>query len=141
MTNRTLMAERSMRIPNILMLPLIAATCLLLKANAFAAEQQFPDVVAAVVNQSGDDTFDFDVTISSPYDTPARYADGFHIVGSDGKIYGERKLMHDHETEQPFMRELTGVRIPAEIKTVTIQARDQKYGWGGKVVQLSLPQR
>jgi hypothetical protein len=98
-------------------------------------------VVAATVTQSGADTFDFEVTISSAYDTPQRYADGFHIIGSDNKVYGERKLMHDHETEQPFKRELTGVHIPSGINTVLVQARDQKYGWGGKVVQVSLPRR
>jgi hypothetical protein len=27
------------------------------------------------------DTFDSDVTVSSPYDTPQRYADAFHVTG------------------------------------------------------------
>jgi hypothetical protein len=54
---------------------------------------------------------------------------------------GERTLWHDHATEQPFTRDLHGVVIPAGVKTVTVQGRDQKYGWGGKTMQIALPGR
>ncbi|MEZ5657526.1 MAG: hypothetical protein R3E83_03075 [Burkholderiaceae bacterium] len=85
--------------------------------------------------------FDFDVTVSSPYDTPARYADGFRITTGSGEILGERKLLHDHQGEQPFTRGLHGVRIPGSIVEVLVQARDQKYGYGGKSVRVALPPR
>ncbi len=103
--------------------------------------QRYPDVTAVKVQVRGADTFDFDVTVSSPYDTPQRYADGFRVVGTDGKIYGERKLLHDHAGEQPFTRDLYGVRIPPGVRTVVVQARDQKYGYGGKTVEVALPMR
>jgi hypothetical protein len=106
-----------------------------------AAQQKYPDVVAAKVTPRGGDRFDFDVTISSPYDTPKRYADGFRVVGPEGKVYGERKLLHDHADEQPFTRDLYGVTIPAGIGTVTVEARDQSYGYGGRKLKVRVPGR
>ncbi|MCP5265365.1 MAG: hypothetical protein H6934_04610 [Burkholderiaceae bacterium] len=105
------------------------------------AQQEFPDVVGAKVRAAGTDTFDFDVTVSSPYDSPQRYADAFRALGADGTVYGERKLWHDHAGEQPFTRDLYGVRIPPGVRQVLIQARDQRHGYGGKTLELALPGR
>jgi len=108
---------------------------------AAAPEQRFPDVVSAKVRARGGNAFDFDVTVSSPYDTPARYADAFRVTGADGKVFGERILWHDHAGEQPFTRDLYGVRIPAGVRTVQIQARDRKHGYGGRKIEVALPGR
>jgi len=105
------------------------------------AAQHYPDVLAAKVRSIGAETFDFDVTVSSPYDTPQRYADAFRAVGKDGVVYGERKLVHDHADEQPFTRDLYSVKIPHGVRAVVLQARDQKYGYGGKTVEVTLPGR
>ncbi len=105
------------------------------------ANQLHPDVVNVKVQARGANRFDFDVTLSSPYDTPQRYADAFRVLHSDGTVLGERVLWHDHQNEQPFTRDLYGVVIPAGIKTVTVQGRDQKNGWGGKTMQVALPGR
>lgn len=105
------------------------------------ASQTYPDVVNVKVQARGQNRFDFDVTISSPYDTPQRYADAFRVMSADGHSYGERKLLHDHANEQPFTRDLHGVPIPAGIRTVVVQARDQKHGYGGKTVKVALPGR
>jgi len=56
-------------------------------------------------------------------------------------VLGERILLHDHAGEQPFTRDLYGVRIPRGIRTVSVQARDQQYGYGGKTVEVALPGR
>jgi hypothetical protein len=104
-------------------------------------ERHFPDVIAVDVRVSGPNLFDFDVTISSAYDTPQRYADGFRIYTTGNRVLGERKLLHDHQHEQPFTRDLYAVKIPQEVKTVRVQARDQKFGYGGKVVEVTLPGR
>jgi hypothetical protein len=106
-----------------------------------AAEQKFPDVVAAKVTPLGGDRFNFDVTISSPYDTPQRYADAFRIVGPGGEVYGERKLLHDHADEQPFTRDLHCVTIPAGPRAVIVEARDLRYGYGGRRLEVALPGR
>lgn len=101
----------------------------------------FPDVVSAKVRAAGKGRFDFDVTISSPYDSPRRYADGFRVVAPSGDVLGERTLWHDHQDEQPFTRDLHGVVVPAGIRSVRIQARDQKSGYGGKSIEVVLPVR
>ncbi|PKO40192.1 MAG: hypothetical protein CVU30_17155 [Betaproteobacteria bacterium HGW-Betaproteobacteria-3] len=124
-------------------LALTTACGLLLALSPVAsrAEQQFPDVLAVKVHPRGADRFDFDVTVSSPYDTPRRYADAFRAASKDGRVWGERKLLHDHADEQPFTRDLYGVTVPAGVKSVVVQARDQKYGYGGKAVEVNLPGR
>lgn len=105
------------------------------------AEQKFPDVVSAKVTPRGGDVFDFDVTLSSPYDTPQRYADAFRVIAGDGTVFGERILWHDHADEQPFTRDLHGVRIPSGQKSVVVQGRDKANGYGGKTIEVVLPGR
>ena len=105
------------------------------------SDGRFPDVLSAKIRATPGGRFDFDVTVSSPYDTPQRYADGFRVVAPTGAVLGERSLWHDHQGEQPFTRDLYAVPIPAGVRTVTIQARDQKYGYGGRSVSVQLPPR
>ncbi|MHB1331322.1 MAG: hypothetical protein ACYCY1_01910 [Sulfuriferula sp.] len=120
-----------------LALPVVTGTAL----SADASAQKYPDVVSVKVHARATDIFDFDVTVSSPYDTPQRYADAFRAMGKDGKVFGVRKLVHDHASEQPFTRDLYDVRIPRDVHTVVIQAKDQRYGYGGKTVEITLPGR
>ncbi len=103
-----------------------------------AEEQRFPDVVdaEATVSSAG---WMFAVTISSPYDSSDRYADGWRILGPDGTEYGFRLLTHDHASEQPFTRTLDGVEIPDDVTTVMIEGRDQEFGFGGATFELTLP--
>ena len=120
---------------------LLVGSLTLAATAAGDAAQKFPDVLSATVQPRGGDVFDFDVTISSPYDTPARYADAFRVTGPGGKVLGERVLWHDHASEQPFTRDLHGVKVPAGILSVRIQGRDKLYGWGGKTIDMKLPGR
>ncbi|TFH13031.1 MAG: hypothetical protein E4H05_11585 [Acidimicrobiales bacterium] len=100
-------------------------------------EQQFPDILDVAITPQGD-TFRFDVTISSPYDTPERYADAWRIVAPDGTELGVRELTHDHAAEQPFTRSLTGVVIPGDVTTVTVEGRDLLNGWGGTTLMVTI---
>lgn len=97
-----------------------------------AAEQRFPDVLSVKVRDARAGTFDFDVTVSSPYDTPARYADGIRARSKDGHVYSERKLFHDHASEQSFARDMCEVNVPAGISCVIIEARDQRHRYHSK---------
>lgn len=106
-----------------------------------AAEQRHPDIVAVEVRPRGPDRFDFDVTVSSPYDSPQRYADAFRVLGPDGAELGVRTLWHDHAGEQPFTRELHDVVIPPGLRRVTVQGRDRRHGWGGRTMEVELPGR
>lgn len=102
--------------------------------------QRVPDVIDVEVAAAGD-TYRFDVTVSSPYDSPERYADAFRVLTPDGDVLAVRELLHDHADEQPFTRSLGDVAVPAGIRTVTVQARDLEYGWGGGTVEVELPDR
>lgn len=101
-------------------------------------EQRFPDVVGAEATIDADGTWTFAVTLSSPYDTPERYADAWRVTAPDGTVLGERVLLHDHADEQPFTRSLGGVEIDAAVTTVTIEGRDQRYGYGGDTLTIDL---
>ena len=103
--------------------------------------QKFPDVLAVQVRAAGANRFDFDVTVSSPYDSARRYADGIRARSEDGVVFGQRKLFHDHADEQPFTRDMYGVEVPAGVKSVVVEARDQRFGYGGRTVAVDLPGR
>lgn len=99
----------------------------------------FPDVLDVTVQQATDGTYTFDVTISSPYDSPDRYADAWRVRSVEGTVYGVRELVHDHAAEQPFTRSLSGVEIPADVDAVVVEGRDQVNGWGGETLRVELP--
>jgi len=101
--------------------------------------EQFPDIVSAEATfDDSSGTWSFAVTVSSPYDTPERYADGWRVVGPDDEVYGVHTLGHDHAAEQPFTRRQTGVEIPDDVDEVTIEGRDQANGFGGSTVTVEL---
>lgn len=124
-----------------LALPAVLAALLASPVAAQTGAPLFPDVVSAKAQARGPDRFDFDVTVSSPYDAPQRYADGFRVRSATGTVYGERELGHDHASEQPFTRDLYGVKVPKSVQRVTVEARDQQSGYGGKTFELKLPGR
>jgi hypothetical protein len=103
-----------------------------------AETDSYPDVVAVETDRDVDGSYRFDVTISSPYDSPERYADAWRVVGPDGTEYGLRILLHDHANDQPFTRSLSGVEIPDGIDSVTVEGRDLINGWGGAIIEVDL---
>ncbi|MGB7819695.1 MAG: hypothetical protein WBL35_13310 [Ornithinibacter sp.] len=101
--------------------------------------EMFPDVVDATLTAQGDGTFSLDVTMSSPYDSPERYADGWRVLAPDGTELGRHTLTHDHASEQPFTRTQSGLEIPEGVDTVTVEGRDQVSGYGGETLEVDVP--
>lgn len=89
--------------------------------------------------RTGPRTYDFLVLVSSPYDSPGRYADGWRVLGSGGRVLGVRDLARPDGGERPFWRRQAGVRIPPEVRRVQIEARDSRYGYGGARLDVTLP--
>ena len=58
---------------------------------------------------------------------------------TDGRVLGTRVLLHPHDDEQPFTREIDGVRIPPGVDRVTLRARHKPKGYDGKTLELRLP--
>lgn len=102
------------------------------------ADDRFPTVEEVVPEQNDDGTWNFSVTLTSPYDSPERYADGWRVVGPDGTEYGTHTLTHDHAGEQPFTRRQSGVTIPDDVDEVTVEGRDLVNGFGGESYTVGL---
>lgn len=96
-------------------------------------------MVAVDVSAQGGGLFSLKVTMSSPYDTPRRYADGWRVLAPDDIELGAMTLGHDHATEQPFTRTQTGLRIPADVAEVSVQGHDLVNGYGGETVTVEVP--
>ncbi len=101
---------------------------------------RFPDVLAVELRPQGDRVYDVAVTLSSPYDTPERYADGWRVLDPEGNVLGAHTLGHDHAAEQPFTRTQPSLHIPAGIDEVTVEGRDQANGFGGSTLTAEVPE-
>ncbi|MHA7772784.1 hypothetical protein [Roseibium sp. M-1] len=110
---------------------------------ALAALQTLPaaanevEIVEATAVQSGD-SWTFSVTLRHDDTGWDHYADLWQVYSPDGKLLGERVLLHPHENEQPFTRSLSGVAIPADVKDVIIRARDTVHGVSPQEYRLTL---
>ncbi|MGQ0509629.1 MAG: hypothetical protein ACT4P9_03365 [Betaproteobacteria bacterium] len=99
------------------------------------------DVINVKIRQSAPGIYDFDITVRSHDKGWEYYADAFEVLAPDGKVLGRRVLLHPHETEQPFTRDLHGVRIPAGVREVVVRARHKPRGYDGETRRVPLPGR
>jgi len=106
--------------------------------DALIFADQFPEVLEVDVVQRKNNSWRFSVTLSSPYDTPKRYADAWRVLDSEGRELGIRILGHDHANEQPFTRSKS-IELPDNISTVYVEGRDQVNGWSGQRFEVKLP--
>lgn len=107
-------------------------------ADSDAADQKYPDILEAELSGS-DGEYRIAVTVSSPYDSPERYADGWRVLDEDGTVLAEHELGHDHANEQPFTRSRGPFEIPDNVNEVTVEGHDQEHGYGGKTVTIEVP--
>lgn len=105
---------------------------------AQAGEVEIVDAKARV-NAVG--AYTFSVTLKHGDTGWDHYANAWDVVTPDGKVLGKRKLLHPHVDEQPFTRSLSGVKIPADVKTVKIRAYDKVHGLSDATYEIKLPDR
>jgi len=129
MTRLTATTRRRLR-PMALLLAVLLAT---------AVSAGEADVVDVKVRRSAPGVYDFDITVKSVDKGWEYYADAFEVLAPDGALLGRRVLLHPHETEQPFTRDLYGVKIPAGITHVTVRARHKPRGYDGATLRVALP--
>jgi hypothetical protein len=114
---------------------ILFAALSLAPAAALAGEA---DVVGVEASQSGG-SWRFDVAVRHADTGWEHYADSWRVVGPDGTVYGTRVLVHPHVDEQPFTRSLSGVSIPEDVTTVTVEAHDSVHEYGGVTMEVTLP--
>lgn len=112
---------------------LLTAACL---SDVRAGEA---DAVKVEVSKEGAGSYRFDVTVRHADEGWKHYANKWEVIAPDGNVLGTRVLFHPHETEQPFTRSLSGVKIPDGIETVKVRAYDSVHGDGGAEVEVRLP--
>lgn len=104
-----------------------------------SANENFPDVVSVEVELE-EFLYSFSITISSPYDSPGQYANGWRILDPDGEVLAETYLAYHHADEQPFTLTQGDVSINSHfVEEVTIEARDSINGYGGGAQTVTLP--
>jgi len=105
-----------------------------------ADDDRFPEVIGAQLVPTGERTYDVVVSISSPYDSPERYADGWRVLDEMGNELGSHTLLHDHASEQPFTRTQRGLEIPEGVTRITVEGRDLVNGYGGGTLWIDVPE-
>lgn len=103
------------------------------------SDRRYPDVLAAELTTESGGTYTIAVTISSPYDSPDQYADGWRVLSPKGVELGSHTLGHDHESEQPFTRTQYALVVPRDVTEVTVEGRDTQNGYGGETVTVQVP--
>ena len=96
------------------------------------------DVVDVVATEQSPGIWRFDVTVRHDDAGWDHYANKWDVLAPDGAVLGTRELLHPHETEQPFTRSLTGVKIPASVTEVIVRAHDSVHGYGGAEMTVEL---
>ena len=110
---------------------------LLLVAVAGASQAGLADVLSASASCAAS-VCTFRVTVRHADAGWDHYANAWEVLLPDGSVLATRVLEHPHVEEQPFTRELGGVKIPPNVTSVRIRARDSVHGYGGREVVVPL---
>jgi pyruvate-formate lyase-activating enzyme len=101
------------------------------------------DVIKAAIKKNADGTYRIDATVKSRDRGWDYYADRIEAVTREGKILGTRILVHPHDDEQPFTRELDQLKIPPGTKEIVVRASMKNAKPGephrDKTVTLTIP--
>ena len=98
------------------------------------------DVEKVTVSKDRDGIYSFSVTVRHADTGWDHYANKWDVMGPDGTVLGTRTLHHPHVDEQPFTRSLRGVAVPDGVKKVRIRAHDSVHEYGGKELEVELPE-
>ncbi|WP_428608584.1 hypothetical protein [Sedimenticola sp.] len=85
------------------------------------------EIVSAKAEAQSSGHYTVQVTLRHDDSGWEHYANAWRVLAPDGRVLGERKLLHPHVHEQPFTRGLT-ITIPNGIRYVDIEAQDSQHG-------------
>ena len=118
---------------------IIACLFAILVTATLPAYADEADVVSATIKETAPGVYTISATVRHGDEGWDHYADGWEVVGPNGKLISKRVLAHPHVNEQPFTRSKTGIRIPSSVTEVVIRAHDGVHGYGGETVTLQVP--
>jgi len=99
----------------------------------------YAQVEQVVVTVADDGTYRFSVTVRHDDEGWEHYADVWEVYDpKTDEMHGVRELLHPHDTEQPFTRSLSGVRLPDGVRVVAVRAGCNVHGFGGREVVVDL---
>lgn len=108
---------------------------------SFNPDLNFAQVEYVKATESSNGLWRFDVTVRHNDEGWDHYAEAWQVVDpQSGKILTVRVLAHPHETEQPFTRSQSGVKVPDGLTRVLVQAKCNVHGFGGSVILVDLSQ-
>ena len=117
-----------MRILIILLITIFSGACI-------ASDAEIVKVKAELTSAQ---KYNIVVTVKHADEGWEHYANAWRVYSADGELIGERVLHHPHVKEQPFTRNLLGLRIPNEVTEVRIVAVCSQTGESKKSYTLKL---
>ena len=99
------------------------------------------EIVHTSFEESSPGSWVVQVTLRHADEGWQHYADAWRIVSAGGDVLGTRTLHHPHVSEQPFTRGLSAVAIPADARTVFVEAHDKVHGWSPQRLEVDLDAR
>ncbi len=95
-------------------------------------------ILAVDLYKSTDSSWLVKVTLEHSDTGWDHYADNWQVVDAEGNVLGNRVLQHPHVQEQPFTRDLAGVKVPDGVTTLYIKAHDKVHGWTTNKLKVDL---
>ena len=95
-------------------------------------------ILAVDLYNSNDSSWLVKVTLQHNDSGWDHYADNWQVVDADGNVLGNRVLQHPHVNEQPFTRDLSGVKVPDGVTIIYIKAHDKVHGWTKNSLKVDL---
>ena len=118
---------------------LIKMTILVLGLSFFVSSiANEVEIVKVKATKSSDKTWRFDVTLKHDDEGWDHYTNEWQVIAPDNKILATRTLYHPHVKEQPFTRSISGVKIPEELTSVRVIAKDLVHGLSDKLMKINL---
>ena len=104
---------------------ILVALLFFYSTGCMASEARILEVQAELTSAQ---KFNFIVTVKHADTGWDHYADAWRIYTPEGELIAERVLHHPHVDEQPFKRNLMGVRIPQGANELILKASCSKTG-------------
>ena len=106
----------------------------------FSVQANQANIVDVKITSLGDNRYRIDTTLRHSDTGWKHYANAWQVFDQSGKLLGERVLHHPHVNEQPFTRSAT-IIIPADVKKVTIRAKDSLHGLNKNGMTVYVPKK